>query len=276
MLTGVKIDDCLTVRRIYSFFMRDFEPEFFFKGESHDFYEAVCCLSGEIGITAGKEIFSLRRGEMTLHPPSEFHAIRRLGDEECRAIIFSFSANHFPSVIGKIFGIGESGINDITDIFAMITESFELRSGQAVSLKAGKEMTSFLAIKKLEIFMLRHITDGERIKETKNHGGSELFAQILSYMEDSISRQLNVSEIADSLGVSVPTLEKTVNKYLSCGVISHFNALKMQRAHNLLSSGLGVSEVARELGFSNQNYFSARFKRYFGYPPSSCKYRQTR
>jgi len=79
---------------------------------------------------------------------------------------------------------------------------------------------------------------------------------------------LNLARLCE---ISVPTLENTVNKYLGYGAIAHFNVMKMQRAHTMLLSGSNVKETAFALGFVNQNYFSARFKKYYGYSPSMIK-----
>ncbi len=273
MLIGTKIDGFLNIRRLYTFFIREFESGFFFKGESHDFYEVVCCLDGEIGITAGKEIFTMQRGEMTIHPPGEFHAIRREGARESSAVIFSFSATHFPTVVGKVFSIGEDGIKDILSIFESINMAFKTDRGMVIEGKVGEEISVALAVKELEIFLIKNLTSGNNSKETKSYGGSGLFAAILSVMEENIGKQMTAEELASECGISVSTLEKTVNKYLSRGAVAHFNALKMQRAHNLLIEGARVGEVSSELGYTSQNYFSSRFCKYFGYPPSSVKRR---
>jgi AraC-like DNA-binding protein len=45
----------------------------------------------------------------------------------------------------------------------------------------------------------------------------------------------------------------------------------MNKAQAMLINGSNVKETALSLGFSNQNYFSARFKKYYGYSPSSVK-----
>ena len=88
-------------------------------------------------------------------------------------------------------------------------------------------------------------------------------------MEKHIKEPLTVKELADICGISIATLEKTVYKYLGYGVIAHFNVLKLQKAHTMLLDGESVKNTSLMLGFSNQNYFSAKFKKYYGYPPSS-------
>ena len=124
MHKGCKTVDPLSINKLYTFFGKRFERGYFFKGESHDFYEVVCVLSGTVGITAGKNVFKLKDGEMTFHPPGEFHAIR--DEDKCspEVIIFSFSATSFPSVAAKIFKIGEEGKREIADILKKVTKYF--------------------------------------------------------------------------------------------------------------------------------------------------------
>lgn len=272
MLSGVRVTELLNLVRIYSFFKREFSDGYFFKGESHDFYEVVCALEGEMIITAGKSVFTLRGGEITIHPPGEFHAFR-VGKGGARAIIFSFSASHFPSVMGKVFSVGKSELQTLEDIYETIIDIYVMNENNSIpeSLNDGMEIEAALCVKRLEALLLGTLATGKNIKTVSGYGKSELFANILSVMEKHISDGISAEQIAALCGISVPTLENTVRKYLSCGAITHYNSLRMQRAHTLLRSGAGVGEVAEELGFSNQNYFSSRFKKYYGYPPSVLK-----
>ena len=104
---------------------------------------------------------------------------------------------------------------------------------------------------------------------------ADLFSRILGVMEKNIYEKISVNELAKACNISVPTLEKTVYKYLGYGAMNHYNTLKMNRAQSMLLSGMSVKEVSLTLGFSNQNYFSERFKKHYGYPPSSSRKRIT-
>ena len=75
--------------------------------------------------------------------------------------------------------------------------------------------------------------------------------------------------LAKQCGMSVPALEKTVKKYTGHGAMKYYNELKMRKATELLKDGKSVKEVALSLGFSDQNYFSLRYKKWAGVPPST-------
>ena len=266
-MNGCTIKNPLCITRLHSFFYKRMENNYFFRGESHDFYEVVCSLSGEVGITAGKQVFTLKKGEITFHPPGEFHAIWEENSSTPEVVIFSFSATTFPAVIGKVFRATKNQMQTIKDLLDEATEHLIL--SPAVEIKQGHETDAALLVKKLEIFLVSVLrAEGELLTPTTQKS-SLLFSEILSAMEKHVTEQLMVNQLADICGISVATLEKTVYKYLGYGAIAHFNVLKLQKAHTLLLDGESVKNTSILLGFSNQNYFSAKFKKYYGYPPSS-------
>ena len=272
MNKGCKIVDPLSITRIYTFFKKQFEPGYFFKGESHDFYEVVCVLSGKVGITAGKNVYVLSEGEMTFHPPGEFHAIRDENVTTPEVIIFSFSATSFPSVVTKVFHIGETGKKEIQYIYDEVVRCFHNDAGKICKVDEKDTLSAALAVKRLESFLIFNLLSESTQEISLVTPSSTSFYNILSVMEKNISSSLNVSDIANKCGISVPTLEKTVYKYLGYGAMAHYNTMKMQRAHTMLLSGTSVKEASLSLGFSNQSYFSARFKKYYGYSPSSVSH----
>ena len=236
---------------------------------SHDFYEVVCVISGRVGITAGKNVFTLNTGEMTFHPPGEFHAIRDKGDSAPEVIVFSFSATSFPTVTAKIFNINKSGIEEIKEINKNINDSFKKDKSRFLGINDGKAISAAITVKRLEQFLIFHLLSSEHNNRSAPTQSSESFYNILSVMEANVCSSLNTATIARKCKISVPTLEKTVYKYLGYGAMAHYNTLKMQHAHTLLLGGASVKEASTALGFSNQNYFSARFKKYYGFSPSA-------
>lgn len=271
MLNGCEIKNMLTINKIYTFFEKHFNSGYFFRGESHNFYEIVCVLKGEVGITAGKRVFSLKEGEMTFHPPGEFHAIWEENSSKPDVIVFSFSAHPFPLVKGKIFSIGEEGKKEISELLSLVRTNFCTQKSYIENLKKGAEIESALTLKRLEIFILNYLCNISGYESNTISNNSEIFTKIISVMESNIESSLNIDDIASLCKISVSTLEKTVYKYLGYGAITHYNTLKMNKAQAMLINGSNVKETALSLGFSNQNYFSSRFKKYYGYSPSSLK-----
>ena len=286
-MSGYKVSSTLSLREIYTISRQKFSGGYFFGGESHSYYEAVCVLKGKVGVTAGKNVYVLEQGQMTVHRPHEFHAIWEEGQSEPEVVIFTFEAAPFPKVKGSRYLLSASLLRDINvlyrdahGIFKMEGElSYCGNTGKTVfkdgmyikGVNEGMDRSAERFMKRLEVFLslaLESIIDAQ---PELVGAGSENYARVLSVMVENINENLSASQIASLSGISVPTLEKTVYKYMHCGAVAYYNALRMERAHSLIRHGASIKETATHLGFSNQNYFSACFKKRYGYPPSRLK-----
>ena len=80
--------------------------------------------------------------------------------------------------------------------------------------------------------------------------------------------QLTVSQIAEYCFISKSTLTKHFKKELSVSVNEYICNTVLADAEMLLSTtNVSVSEISSRLGFSDQFYFSRKFKEKFGISP---------
>ncbi len=90
----------------------------------------------------------------------------------------------------------------------------------------------------------------------------------IEYIRTNLSAELTVSEIADYARVSKSTLTKKFRSELSCSVMNFIHNQLMYIAKQKLSqTEISIRDIAEELGFSEQFYFSKRFKASFGISP---------
>lgn len=288
MVYGYKINNPISLSEIFTVSKQRFEGGYFFGGESHSFYEVVCVLSGRVGITAERNVYVLSQGQMTIHRPGEFHAIWEEGDSNPEVIIFTFSASPFPSIKSFTYSLDNGLVDEIGEIYKACRSVFKISgdkvyfgdSGKTVfenglcieGVNDGMRSEAVRLIKRIEIFLSRALENAVG-NESASHG-EENYARILDVMQKNLGQALSVCELAQSAGMSVPALEKTVFRYMHCGAISYYNILRMERARAMLLSGKSVKETAFALGYANQNYFSACFKKRYGYSPSEVKKRE--
>lgn len=256
-----------SIRSLYTFSRQKLHADYVFKGEAHDFTEVVCVTDGKVGITADKNVYVLSSGQMIVHPAQEFHAIWSTEGTSPEAIIFSFKADAFPALSRRLFTLKADELAKIRSIQREAETAFHI-GAHSISLKNGQEHRASIVVKKLELFLMRAFAS--ETEEQANYTGksAENYVKILSVLEENIGENLTTSELAVLCNMSVPAMEKTVFRYLGCGAISYFNTMKIQRAKEMLASGKTVKETAFELGFSNQNYFSSKFKSLVGVSPS--------
>lgn len=92
--------------------------------------------------------------------------------------------------------------------------------------------------------------------------------QIMSFMEENIGNVLTVKDLCQNFAVSKASLHRLFRQHLKQSPIDYFIGMKMESAKNMLSASYySIKEIAQQLGYSNQLYFSAEFKKRVGMSP---------
>ena len=99
--------------------------------------------------------------------------------------------------------------------------------------------------------------------------------QSINFMLENLTKKLKVSDIALEIGYSTSHFCRLFLSKTGHSPIDYFIQLKVQRSCRLLDNSLmTIADVAREIGFEDQFYFSRLFHNVMGMPPS--EYRKTR
>ena len=261
----------VTIDGLYTFFSESYGKGYYYDGEAHDFYEVVCVIDGQAGITADGSAFVLRCGQAVIHKPNVFHKIWASGDEKTSVVIFSFSGFVELPEGAAVFDMGD-GINEILRLCAEKNRIFTFDDICFKSLKPGRKSEQSIFVNSLEGFLMKLIRNRSDIEpKTKT---AEDYSKIIRVLEEHIGQSLSLDEIAVMCRMSCPKLKKVFSKYSGMGVMTYFNSMKMRRAEEYLRGGMSVKETAYRLGFADQNYFSYAFKKYMGKPPKMFRQNQ--
>ena len=264
MYQGIELEKVFTINTIFSAFGKKYDSNYYFEGESHDFWETVFVVDGEIGVTAGSELFVLKKGQAIIHEPMEFHRLWSEGNTCPELVIFSFAAKNVPEYSSKIFEIED--ISAPGKILEEIRKNFDAEDFALKNIK--NSMGYQLSVKKLEMFLIENVSQKLTGEQTIKSKAAENYAAIVNVLENNIDKNLVISDVARMCRMSEINVKKTFSKYSGMGIMAYFNHLKINSALTMIKSGRTVAETAAALGFSNQNYFSTVFKRIMGHPPT--------
>lgn len=90
----------------------------------------------------------------------------------------------------------------------------------------------------------------------------------LVYIKQNLSMGLTITEIAENIFVSKSTLTKHFQKELHMTVNEYIcNTIMSEAERLLITSNISIHDLSQRLGFSDQLYFSRRFKEKFGKSP---------
>ena len=95
---------------------------------------------------------------------------------------------------------------------------------------------------------------------------------IIKFLDDNLSKNLTVKQIAEKFSISQSKLKKLFHNYARRGVIQCFNDRKIVKAKRLIrENNLNFTEIADILAFNSVHYFSRLFKIKTSMTPSEYK-----
>ncbi|HEV2514262.1 MAG TPA: helix-turn-helix domain-containing protein [Devosia sp.] len=94
----------------------------------------------------------------------------------------------------------------------------------------------------------------------------------LDIVGERLKETLSVDELARSVGLSRSRFSVLFSRELNISPQSYIELARLGRAAQLLMfSSSPVSQIAEEVGFPNAYYFSTRFRRQYGLPPTQYR-----
>ena len=85
----------------------------------------------------------------------------------------------------------------------------------------------------------------------------------------NIIQKLSLLKIANAANISRSEAGRCFTMYMGCSPIDTLIQYRLQTARRLLSEKtLSLQEISFACGFNSVNYFSRKFKKTYGYPPS--------
>ena len=263
MLKLVPIENEFSIKGFYSAIRFDWNEQFIFNGEIHNFWEAVFVESGEVEVTEDENVYILGSGNIIIHAPMEFHRIKSSGGSSPKGFIFSFeTVGKLPEMLrGGVFNLEPSHIEQ----FKKISDKIYAFVHHDRTPLLGQEATALLTAFIIKL-CLRETSSGGSMTQSAVE-----YRRIVSYMAQGVCDNLTLSDIANACNVSVSYVKLLFNTYAGISPKSYFNQLRTRRASELLREGLSVTEVADRMNFSSTNYFSAFYKKHTGISPSELQ-----
>jgi AraC-like DNA-binding protein len=142
------------------------------------------------------------------------------------------------------------------------------------------------AVSLLETFLLRLDVKNSKFKKMLFQQTSKTATQandqkitfeIKQYLMEHISESISLTDLSESLGVSVNTAMHVFRNNVGMGIIAYFNKLKIEKAMQLIDEGkLSFRTISERLGFESPEYFSRVFKKQTGMTPTDYAKQQSK
>ncbi len=280
---GRTLKEEFKISKIFSIHYFEYNKNFAYSGEKHDFWEFVYIDKGAIGTIAGDKKHSLIKGDIIFHKPNEFHNLTANGRISPNLIIMSFSckSTQMKWFNNRILRIGNEERNLLARILHEAGNAFssKLNDPWLLALKR-KEKQVFASEQLIKLYLEQfliglirrelHIgVSNEPSSPLKEKTRKDAFDRAVDYFENNLIDTSNLNTVCRTTGYSCTYIQNVFKEKTGRSVMEYYKITKLEKAKELIREGdYTFTQISAILNYSSLHYFSKIFKRYIGMTPT--------
>ena len=241
----------------------------------HDHYEMVYMKKGNAVFEIANKPAILGPNDIVIIKPNQLHKLIVKSETGCEFIVLSFKFENkisgeysempledFLNFVssketGSFISLKVSQKNEIIVLLNKIMKERE-------SVEPASEFLNYLLILELFVLLSRALKmEWENSIKSKSPKLKELINISINYINNNFERDLSLGDIARFVFLSPSYFTKAFKEETSMSPISFLLKKRIEVAKELLTdSDLKISDIAFNVGFSNQQRFNEMFKKY--------------
>lgn len=230
---------------------------------SHPNLDILFIISGKASFNIDKNSYSIKKGDLYLIKPHEFHSMIFTQDCNYEKILLTINPTILPEAVQEV----------ITKLPVLIQNSSDLDTSNI--LKKLKKYTSF-PDKQASVLLMYLVCEliicasNEKIGVLENEM-DERVKKIVTFINDNIHKKINLEELAQYIYTSKSYMNKLFSCCLGVSIKKYIRIKKMSYAKNMLQKGKKSTDVSVALGFDEYTTFYRMYLKTYGIPPHTQK-----
>lgn len=249
-------------------------------------WELVTCLEGNIIVLRDYNQNCLSAGQIILIPPCLHHDVSML-EEDSSAFLISFTCTngeYLRPLLDSVITVEEVQLDLFKKIIVELNATYESQNDDWYKLHLfnfvpsgnsplGSEHLVCCYLEQIIIELLRKrimnkgaiVRSGE-IKEAMQY---YFVNQVTAYIQEHLNERLTVEAIATHFHYSRSYLTTIYKLYTGLSIKEMIDRVRIRQAKTLLlEEKWSISKLSEELGFTSPQYFTNKFTKEVGVPPS--------
>lgn len=278
-----QLKSIINVSEIVTIHYYEFDKNFVFDGETHNFWEMVYVDKGKVLVMREKEQIILSHGEIIFHKPNEFHSIRAFESAPdffvitfvCNSVAMRYFENYYTVLNKTLSPFIELIIKEAEQSFVipkndpMLTKLTKIKDAPA-----GSEQLIKTYLEQLLIHLIRDMTKSKvnGIFTNKESMENHIVKEIKEYVDTQLYSNIGINAVCRQIGYGKSYLCKLFKEQTGNTIARFVTERKIDAAKRMIREGnLNFTQISDALAFDNPQYFSRVFKRITDMTPSEFK-----
>ena len=227
------------------------------------------CVSGKAYFDYGDEGFELKAGEMVFLPASSSYVVSCESEEPFIHYTVNFTLDRERSRDQGMTAFSEILSGNLRHITAPQNISSYLPKFEALLSVWQNKKNGYRVMSKALLYELLYLYFTDAGRAHRNRDEYELLLPAKKLLDAEYMNSQTTAELAELCGMSVTTFRRMFTRLFAMPPVEYRMNKRILRAKDLLLSGqYSISEAAKEVGFTDPNYFTRVFRTREGMSPS--------
>jgi AraC-like DNA-binding protein len=246
----------------------------------HENYEMVYMKKGFAVFEISGQKVELGPNDIVIIKPMQYHKFDVKSENGCEFIVLNFTFenringefSHIPmedflnfvssKETGPYIALKVSPKNEIVVLLNRILKERE-------SSELGSEFLNYLLVLELFVLLSRALKmEWENSIKSKSPKLKELISISVNFIHNNFERDISLGDIAKFVFLSPSYFTRAFKEETGMSPINYLLKIRIERAKELLAdTSIKISDIALNVGFSNQQRFNEMFKKYAGVTP---------
>ena len=229
----------------------------------HSELEFIYTVSGSIEVYIGSELYLTKPGDIVAINSNKIHTFK---GENWQFHCLKAAAPIFQALgIPHNFFIASPLVQDEELVSAFLDVIRECQKERFLS----QQFITLAVQKFLLIFYEKYGRNPHAEDMSKENSHFELAVRVINYLNQHLSENFSLDDIAKELGVSSSHMSHCFKEATGISIVDHLNRLRCYTAKNyLMHSNKKINEIAELCGYQNNSYFARTYKKIIGYAPN--------
>jgi AraC-like DNA-binding protein len=220
-------------------------------------------LSGQRSTLYRHQRFTTGGGSFIVYQPGEVLASRSTDSASWHHWSLNFLPEQLGSLLTHYFEMQKAvwlpNMLTETKLNAILARAFmQLVDSAVISTRSLETESRFLGLLRLTLQQMAE-TKPEQPTPKREAQKVELMK---SFIRDNLAQVISFSELSALVNISPDYLSRVFKREVGVSLHVYQTCLRLQRAKRLLLNNVSISEVALQLGFSDQSHFQRVFKKH--------------